>query len=269
MRLILFPCFLLITTFSFAQQDRRPAEGRRPAPQNPEYHDASSLSVYSETGEQFFLVLNGINQNSEPVSRIRVDGLPQYGNDIQILFADRQTPEIRRRINIADPVDGKEVNMVLKIVRNREGFAMLKFQKCVEVDRHYVPEQGEYVMSYGVQMQPANNTSSYYSSTPPPPAGPVAMGPGRFNDVKQSINNASFEDTKLSTAKTILADNYVTTDQVMEICRLFSFENSKVNFAKFAYSRTVDQDNYYRVFNVFDFDSDKQELNNFISRGGR
>jgi hypothetical protein len=90
-----------------------------------------------------------------------------------------------------------------------------------------------------------------------------------FDDVKQSISSASFEDTKLSTAKTILASNYISTNQVMEICQLFSFENTKVAFAKFAYSKTVDRNNYYKVGSVFDFDSDKKVLNDFITNGGR
>ena len=85
----------------------------------------------------------------------------------------------------------------------------------------------------------------------------------------RELIQASFEDTKLSTAKTILASNFLTTDQVMQVCKLFSFEDSKVAFAKFAYSKTVDPNNYYKVANVFDFDADKQALNAFISNGGR
>jgi hypothetical protein len=256
----LFVCFILITKFSYAQQDQY----RRDGQQLP--HDASTLSVFSENGEQFFLMLNGISQNNTPVSKIRIEGLPQYGNDIRIMFPDGRTPEISKRVNITDPVDGREVNMTLKIVRDRDGYAKLKFQKCSEIDHYYRPEQDEYVMNYG-QPQQANISSgrSYGMQAgqgnvvmQPASTGPVAMDPQTFHDAKQSIANASFEDTKLSTAKTILAANYVSTDQVVEICRLFSFENSKLDF-----------NNYYKVGSVFDFDSNKQALNDFISRGGR
>jgi hypothetical protein len=104
---------------------------------------------------------------------------------------------------------------------------------------------------------------------PVQPIGPVAMDRAMFSDVKQSISSASFEETKLSTAKTILGSNYLTTDQVMEICGLFSFESTKVTFAKIAYSRTVDPQNYFKVASVFSFDSNKKALNDFISNGGR
>ncbi len=286
-RTALLLLILLASVSSFAQPGQRYEQGRRMV------HESSTLSVFSENGEQFFLVLNGINQNNAPQSRIRVEGLPEYGNDVQIIFADNHTPAIRKTINIADPIDGREVNMTLKIVRDRDGYAKLKFHKCTEIDRNYHPEQGEYVMSYGKPQQTNTVTQTTYTDpstgqvitrttetmneignnsrndAPPAPPAPMAMDPQTFRDAKQSIAGASFEDTKLSTAKTIVGSNYVNTAQVMEICRLFSFEDSKVVFAKFAYSRTVDQNNYYKVTNVFDFDSNKQVLNQFISNGGR
>ncbi len=289
---VLSICFIFVSSvLSFAQPGQRREEGRRMD------HESSALSVYSENGEQFFLVLNGINQNNVPQSKIRVEGLPEYGNDVQIVFADNRTPAIRKTINIADPVDGREVNMVLKIVRDREGYAKLRFHKCEEIDHNYHAPRDEYVMRYGKPQQtntvtettytdPAtgqvvtqttttttdnNGYNGYNNAPPPPPAppAPTAMDPQTFRDAKQSISGASFEDTKLSTAKTIVGGNYVNTTQVMEICRLFSFEDSKVAFAKFAYNRTVDQNNYYKVSSVFDFDSNKQALNDFISRGGK
>ena len=231
-----------------------------------------------------------------PQSRVRVEQLPQYMNDVQIIFADNRTPELQNRVTIADPIDGKAANMTLVIERNREGRAKLKFSALTPVDHNYHAIQNEYIMPYGqpqqVNQQPqegttqttttytdpntgqviSQTTTTINSNTPPPPpapAGPVAMDAQSFGDMVNSISNASFEDTKLSTAKTILASNFLTTDQVMQVCKLFSFEDSKVAFAKFAYSKTVDPNNYYKVANVFDFDADKQALNAFISNGGR
>ena len=103
---------------------------------------------------------------------------------------------------------------------------------------------------------------------PPVPVGPVPMDDASFQSAKQSIANNSFDDTKLSTAKMITNTNYFTCDQVMQICGLFSFEDSKLNFAKYAYKKTVDNNNYFRVNDVFTFDASKQALNDFVSRGG-
>ncbi|MCP9749747.1 DUF4476 domain-containing protein [Ferruginibacter sp. HRS2-29] len=116
--------------------------------------------------------------------------------------------------------------------------------------------------------------------TPPTPATPVVIeyvpgynGPygcpqpmsrANFASAKSTIDDADFENTKLSTAKTIVESNCVTTDQVVEICKLFDFENSKLEFAKFAYAKTYDKGNYFKVAKVFDFDASKQELNKYL-----
>ena len=84
-----------------------------------------------------------------------------------------------------------------------------------------------------------------------------------FSSAKQTISSANFEDSKLSTAKGIIASNCLNTDQVVEICRLFDFEQTKLTFAKLAYKKTTDQKNYFKVNNVFDFDNSKQELSSF------
>ncbi len=106
-------------------------------------------------------------------------------------------------------------------------------------------------------------------NTPPPPAKAGCSYPmdnSSFNAAKQTITNASFEETKLSTAKSILSSNCVSTDQVIAICKLFGFEESKLDFAKFAYAKTTDRGNYFKVANVFSFDASKTDLNDFISQ---
>ncbi len=255
--LISFALFLL-PLFSFAQ-DGYVYNGR------PQREESSTLSVFSENGQPFYLILNGVNQNAAPQSKIRVEGLPQYGNDIEIAFADRNMPGIHKKVNIADPVDGKAVNMTLKIVPGRDG-AWLRFVKCTEVEHNYHPANDEYVMTYGrpAQTGPAHNDVVDYSQ-PGPGIGPTAMDPKSFSDAKKTIAAANFDDTRLSTAKAIINSNYFNTNQVMELCKLFSFDDSKLEVAKAAYIHVTDPANYFKLGNVFSFDSNKQALNDFIS----
>lgn len=292
----------LAPALSFAQ---RGGYGRNQYQYNNMQYDNSVLSIFSENGEAFFLVLNGVKQNMAPQAKIRVEGLPKFRNDVQIMFADRRMPPIRQIVDISDPINHRAVNLTLRISQGRGG-PRLKFHRMTECDRNYHGPRDEYVMYYGkpqqtntvtetTYMDPVtgqwvtettttttdnyggnngrngryNNHRGNYDDPPPPPAVPSPMDMRTFNDVKQSISSASFEDTKLSTAQTILNSNWVTTSQVMELCKLFSFENTKVKFAKFAYNRTVDPQNYYKVASVFDFDSNKRELNNFINSQAR
>ena len=298
---------ILIPVLSFSQHNQYDQRGWGNNNQHGGYrydnmqYETSVLSVFSENGEPFFLILNGIKQNVMPQSKIRVESLPKYMTDVEVTFTDSRIPPIHKTVTIADPVDGKAVNLILRVSRGRDGYPRLRFHRMTECDRNYHGPRDEYVMYYGKPQQintvtetsymdpvtgqwvtetttttTNNNAGSYgnnsYSNneyTPPPPPMPGAMDQNTFNDVKQSISNASFEDTKLSTAKTILNTNYVNTNQVMEICQLFSFENTKLTFAKFAYSRTVDTQNYFKVAGVFNFDSDKKALNDFIGSNPR
>ena len=241
-------------------EDRRDGDHR----DNNFAESGSSLTIFSENGDQFFLVINGIKQNNYLQTKVRVEDLPQAVNDIQVLFGDNFTREIEKRVTISDPIEGKPISLVLKIVRTEGGHAKLRFLKSTELMHDYHPEQDEYVMHFGhdiIRHEVVNNPPP----PPPVPIGPIAMDERAFNDLKRSINDASFEDTKLSTAKTALNNNFVTTNQVIELCSLFSFENNKLEIAKFAYKKTVDQNNYFNVGNVFSFDSSRKSLNDFIS----
>lgn len=91
-----------------------------------------------------------------------------------------------------------------------------------------------------------------------------AMAPDAFASAKNSISSKSFEDTKLSMAKQIASSNCLSSSQVKEIMGLFSFEDSKLTFAKFAYGRVVDKNNYFMVNDAFTFSSSSDELNEFI-----
>mgnify|MGYP006295024621 CR=1 FL=1 len=122
----------------------------------------------------------------------------------------------------------------------------------------------------------ANNNTTH--NPPPRPMNPnsngnrgcngAPMSNADFNDAKKTINQSSFDDTKLTTAKSIVSNNCLSTEQVVAICNTFSFEENKLKFAKFAYRFTTDQKNYFKVNNVFNFSSSKEELSEFVQGGG-
>lgn len=85
-----------------------------------------------------------------------------------------------------------------------------------------------------------------------------------FNQLKQTINNAGFDNAKLSIAKQTMSNNYFTAAQVKELVDLFSFENSKLDMAKSAYRATSDKGNYFMVSNALKYNSSKEELAKFL-----
>jgi len=85
-----------------------------------------------------------------------------------------------------------------------------------------------------------------------------------FNSVKSSISSKNFEDTKIKMAKQIIDNNCLMSTQVKEIMELFSFEETRLDLAKYAYGHTYDVGNYYKLNDAFKFESSIDELDAYI-----
>ena len=92
----------------------------------------------------------------------------------------------------------------------------------------------------------------------------TAMTPAGFDKMKESVEAKPFSETKMSTAKIATKNNCISVSQIKEICKLFSMDDDKLTYAKFAYDYCVDKGNYYLVSDVFSFSTTTDELNKFI-----
>ncbi|MEO8514814.1 MAG: DUF4476 domain-containing protein [Ignavibacteria bacterium] len=86
-----------------------------------------------------------------------------------------------------------------------------------------------------------------------------------FNDLKGSINNRNFESSNLAIVKSAMDNNFFTADQVRDLLRYFTFEDTKLEVAKYSYKKVCDVKNFFKVYDAFDYDSSITELKNYIS----
>lgn len=98
------------------------------------------------------------------------------------------------------------------------------------------------------------------------PAGPEKINDKDYSDMLAAIKKESFENSKLDLARNFFSSQHHSSDQVLGVIKLFSFENNKVIFAKSAYAKTIDKQNYYKVYDGFSFNKSKQELSDFIQK---
>ncbi|MBN4062305.1 DUF4476 domain-containing protein [Bacteroidales bacterium AH-315-I05] len=100
--------------------------------------------------------------------------------------------------------------------------------------------------------------------------GPIGcswpMADADFSKAKQSAASKDFEDSKLKVAKQITGSNCLMAKHVKEMMRVFDFESSRLEYAKFAYSHTYDKGNYYLVNDAFDFELTIDDLNDYIGQ---
>ena len=93
------------------------------------------------------------------------------------------------------------------------------------------------------------------------------MDPAAFAELRGTIARASFDSNKLDIAMFAVSRNRMTSAQVADITRMFSFESNRLEFAKYAYSFVTDPGSYFMVANAFTFSSSKRELFDFIGYG--
>lgn len=74
-----------------------------------------------------------------------------------------------------------------------------------------------------------------------------------------------FEDKMLETAKTALKNRTMQTNQVHQLLEQFTFEQNKLELAKYCYDKTTDQQNYYILYNDFVFNNYSSQLDKYIN----
>ena len=96
--------------------------------------------------------------------------------------------------------------------------------------------------------------------------GPTGMDEDRFSHVLAAMDHAGFESTRLQLARqAIQSSGIIRTAQLRKMLIRLDFENSRLNLARMAYHYTADQNGYYSLFDLFQFDSSIRELSHMMA----
>ncbi len=144
------------------------------------------------------------------------------------------------------------------ITVNRFGKVLIDERRIDLDDDWYQDEDEYYDTNNGYENDQENGNGGWNGGY-----GNVMKG-REFESVKESLRKEWFEANRLQSTKFIIDKNNFTTQQVKELMQLFTFENNKLEVAKYAYSKTVDKRNYYLVNEELTFSSSKEELARFI-----
>ncbi len=86
------------------------------------------------------------------------------------------------------------------------------------------------------------------------------MSQDDFSRLLNVIDSKSFESTREDIAMGAIGSNYFTSQQVLQMLNVFTFESTKVKVAKSAYDKVVNPDKYYIVYDAFTFESSISDL---------
>ena len=92
----------------------------------------------------------------------------------------------------------------------------------------------------------------------------LKMNKRQFNDLIFTVKNESFDSHKLEVMNLAIHQNNLSSRQVLHLMELLTFDSYKLKFAKRAYAKTIDKQNYFIVRNGLTFSSHKRELTKFI-----
>lgn len=87
-----------------------------------------------------------------------------------------------------------------------------------------------------------------------------------FFRFKQSVSDEWFDSSRLELMEMNLQFHHFTSYQISQLMDELSFDSSKLQFAKAAFSQVVDPENYYMVREKLDFSSSKTELTRYINQ---
>lgn len=57
-----------------------------------------SMTIFNNNGQQFFVVMNGIRQNSLPLTNVKIGGMTTGSYEVKLIFADGKTGDINKKI---------------------------------------------------------------------------------------------------------------------------------------------------------------------------
>ena len=97
---------------------------------------------------------------------------------------------------------------------------------------------------------------------------PVAT-PEEVSRMVSQLKSESFDDNRSELAQAMVVSKMLSTADIKRLMATFTFEDNKLDFAKFAYPYVADPQNYFQVASGFTFSSNKTDLLNYIKNNPR
>ncbi len=86
-----------------------------------------------------------------------------------------------------------------------------------------------------------------------------------MTEIIGSLKKQSFENTRLETVKQVVrAKQCFSVYQIKQLIDLFTFENNRLELAKFCYNYCTEKSDYYKLNSSFTFSGSVDELNKYI-----
>lgn len=125
----------------------------------------SNLTIFSEDGNPFYVILNGIRQNEQPETNVRVDNLINEYYSIKLIFGDENLPAIERKVLMVVDADANKGEVTYKIKRTKKGELVLRYFSFTPAAKVLPPPASVAVIQYNTKPLPIISFGSNVSTT--------------------------------------------------------------------------------------------------------
>ncbi|WNG40548.1 DUF4476 domain-containing protein [Archangium violaceum] len=134
-----------------------------------------------------------------------------------------------------------------------------QLQKLLDDARAELKETGRQVSNAPLAQQPQR--------PPPPPPQPTVqpISDGMLRSLVTAIRNEPFADDQLSVLGEAVSTQYFLVAQAQQLLRLFSFSSDRMKAMRLLRPRLLDLDNGFKLYEAFDYSSDKDELKRILA----
>lgn len=141
----------------------------------------------------------------------------------------------------------------------------------VRPERPETPEEGSAPDDIYADRTPGENREGYGSFPHGRPGGSLRYDNRDFSDrdmddLRSRVEDRITDSDKEKLMQAAIGDRRVTTAQVRQMVGWLTFESTKLEFAKWAYSRVSDKRDYWKLEDVFTFESSKEEFSKAIGK---
>ena len=234
-----------------------------------------SLMIVSPTNERFWLYVNNRLYTRQSAYIAKVDLNPNYIYSIKVMMDNRSRNTINENICLGG--NGKSIILTLDRTQGYGFFAGTIYHLLWNSQR-VNPGTGNYAYIwtdksnlYSVRIAGGMDFYPIVPTTQPttPPMVPPTMQPcshADFQRIKNIVSQQNFDNDRVNVALQAIHGRMVTAEQIAELAELITFESSRLEFLKSAYSDCFDKQNYYLTYRTLTFSSSKDELTRFIQR---
>jgi hypothetical protein len=162
----------------------------------------SNLSIFNNNGQSFYVVLNGIRQNSKPETNVQVAQIKNGSYAVKVIFADGKTPDIDKNFIIDAPYDITTRIVFKKGKGKLQLMGMVPTQGVIQEAVVYRPTDAAVYSdaTTTIQTMPASGSTTIQTT-----------GTGNTAGINMNVNVSETPNTTIQTSNTNTTTTTTTT----------------------------------------------------------